>query len=814
MMSSSERLATATTLPVRLGLIWQRRLRDALTRFAHAQTLPQLPFTANPFFAAVDYLTDTFERQTLFWDTLRQRGDNYLEHAKAGKPPLLHFDYEIVVDGREFKRPVNYALAAITPPAGIEINPAARPYVIIDPRAGHGPGIGGFKDDSEVGMAMRAGSPVYFCLFFPEPQPGQTLDDVTAAEADFLREVIRRHPDSPKPALVGNCQGGWAAMLVAAQNPELVGALVMNGAPVSYWAGNDGGNPMRYAGGNLGGAWTALLASDLGGGKFDGAYLVDNFENLDPANTLVTKNYHLYDQIDTEPPRFLEFERWWGGYFLMNEEEIRWIVENLFVGNNLTEGKALGQKGAFDLRQLRAPVVVFASMGDNITPPQQAFNWVLDLYPSTAALKASGQVIVGLEHKTTGHLGIFVSAKIAQKEHAKIVELLHVIETLSPGLYQLKIDTLTGDDGKPRYEAELIEREVEELRGLQKFERHDEAPFAAVEAVSALGTSIYSTLVRPWLAPLVTEDAAEIGRQLHPLRVQHWGWSSYNPLARLNAGVAEMVREHRTPRDPALRPLERWASQQLATSLDLYRDLRDATSELSFFNTYGLLGLAGIGVENIPDYLRKDGQSEPEFDDAALLARLPVGDNADGMIRLAILITQGLSSVKVERRSAAYEWLVQERTLAALDPAERHARIREQSLLVWRFPAEARKTLPRLFDSHQALVTAFEHFDALIHVIPGADEALGNLAELRAEVLPERPKAEWPSAAPTAVAVAAAEAAEASASAATAATKPARTVTRRAPAKPATTTPAAETTAKPARRRPAAKTATTDKDKE
>ncbi|BCL77030.1 hypothetical protein JHS3_27660 [Jeongeupia sp. HS-3] len=786
MMSSSERLATATTLQARLGLLWQRRLRDALTRFTHAQTVPELPFTANPFFAAFDYLSDSFERQVLFWDTLRQRGDNYLEHEKAGKPPLLHFAYDIILDARTFKRPVNYALAAITPPEGVKIDPASRPYVILDPRAGHGPGIGGFKDDSEVGMALRAGNPVYFCIFFPEPEAGQTLADVTATQAEFLREVIRRHPDSPKPALVGNCQGGWAAMLVAAQNPELVGALVMNGAPVSYWAGNDGGNPMRYAGGNLGGAWSALLASDLGGGKFDGAYLVDNFENLDPANTLVTKNYHLYDQIDTEPPRFLDFERWWGGYFLMNEEEIRWIVENLFIGNNLTEGKATARSGAYDLHQLRAPVVVFASMGDNITPPQQAFNWILDLYPSTAALKASGQVVVGLEHKTTGHLGIFVSAKIALKEHAKIVELLEVIETLEPGLYQLKIDTVTGDDGQPRYEAELIERAVEELRGLQKFERHDEAPFAAVEAISALGTSIYSTLVRPWLAPLVTEDAAKIGRQLHPLRVQHWGWSSLNPLARLNAGLAEVVREHRKPRDPELRTLERWGTKQLATSLDLYRDLRDAKSELEFFSLYGMLALAGIGSENIPDYLKKDGQAEPDFDDAALLARLPQGDNADGMIRLAILITQGLSSIKVERRSAAYEWLVQERTLAALSPQERHTKLREQALLVWRFPAEARKTLPQLFDSRDALATAFEHFDALIHVIPGATEALHNLAELRAELLPITPQKPVPS-----VPEPARQAAE---------TDPARTVTRRKPAaKPVTP---ANDDAKPARRRP------------
>jgi len=31
---------------------------------------------------------------------------------------VLHFNYEIVVDARTFKRPVNYALLRIIPPGG------------------------------------------------------------------------------------------------------------------------------------------------------------------------------------------------------------------------------------------------------------------------------------------------------------------------------------------------------------------------------------------------------------------------------------------------------------------------------------------------------------------------------------------------------------------------------------------------------------------------------------------------------------------------------------------------------------------------
>jgi hypothetical protein len=42
-------------------------------------------------------------------DILRKRGNNYIAHFEAGMPPVLTFDYEIVLDGRTFERPVNYA---------------------------------------------------------------------------------------------------------------------------------------------------------------------------------------------------------------------------------------------------------------------------------------------------------------------------------------------------------------------------------------------------------------------------------------------------------------------------------------------------------------------------------------------------------------------------------------------------------------------------------------------------------------------------------------------------------------------------------
>ena len=77
--------------------------------------------------------------------------------------------------------------------------------------------------------------------------------------------------------------------------------------------GGPGESPMRYFGGLLGGTWLTRLFCDLGNGKFDGAHLVSNFEGLNPANTFWDKYYHLYANVDTEPPRFLRVRAVVGG---------------------------------------------------------------------------------------------------------------------------------------------------------------------------------------------------------------------------------------------------------------------------------------------------------------------------------------------------------------------------------------------------------------------------------------------------------------------------------------------------------------------
>ena len=260
-----------------------------------------------------EYLLDAWQRSILFLDILRERGNGSLEHNAREVPHVLNFEFELVCDGRQLPRPVNYGLVRIVPPEGMKTDPTKPPFVVVDPRAGHGPGIGGMKHDSEIGMALAAGHPCYFVGFSPHPMPGQTVEDVCRAEAAFIEQVAARHPQAEgKPVIVANCQAGWQIMMMAAMRPDLTGPIILAGSPLSYWAGVRGKNPLRYLGGALGGTWLSALAGDTGHGIFDGAHLVANFESLNPANTYWQKAYNVYSNVDTEAKRFLEFETWWG----------------------------------------------------------------------------------------------------------------------------------------------------------------------------------------------------------------------------------------------------------------------------------------------------------------------------------------------------------------------------------------------------------------------------------------------------------------------------------------------------------------------
>ena len=353
----------------------------------------------------------------------------------------------------------------------------------------------------------------------------------------------------------------------------------------------------------------------MGAGIFDGAYLVENFENLNPANTFWDKYYNLYANVDTEAPRFLEFERWWGGFFLMNREEIEWITRNLFVGNKLwTGGDVAGHGKGFDLREIKTPIILFASMGDNITPPQQAFNWVADVYGSTEEIKARGQVIVGLLHENVGHLGIFVSGKVAKKEHAQIVSVLKSVEALPPGLYGMAIHEHKKADGTVEYNVEFRERRLEEIAPrLNRFQRADEKPFEAVAKLSEFNQTRLR-VVRAAAGAIAVERGRGRGQpRIPPAAPPALGDLQPQSLARMAAGRGRGGKGQRKPMalDNPVRKVERYASEAISASLDYYREMRDALSEAQFFQTYGNVFSLYFADEREPGATAAEAAADP-----------------------------------------------------------------------------------------------------------------------------------------------------------------------------------------------------------
>ncbi|HSH56905.1 MAG TPA: DUF3141 domain-containing protein, partial [Halomonas sp.] len=684
--------------------------------------------------AAGRYWLDAFERSVLFLDVMRQRGNQYLEHIEQTNLSVLGFDSEVLMDGRDLPRPVNYELLRILPPAGQPTDLQMRPFVVVDPRAGHGPGIGGFKPDSEIGVALRAGHPCYFIGFLPYPVPGQQVEDVVEAEIAFLRHINERHTElSEKPMVVGNCQAGWQLMMAASLEPDLFGPILTAGAPLSYWAGERGKAPMRYSGGMAGGSWMTALLSDLGNGQFDGAWLVQNFENLNPANTFWSKQYRLYSRVDSEAERYLEFERWWGGHVVLGGDEIQYIVDNLFVGNRLSTAQLVTSDGRrIDLRNLRSPVVVFCSRGDDITPPPQALGWVRDLYEGNEDILANEQTIVYCVHDTTGHLGIFVSGSVSRKEHAEFTANMDYIDVLPPGLYETTVT-----EAEERDDSELIERDylleftprrVQELDEVVKPSVEDDTRFATVARISEINLGLYRLFVQPWVRAVATPESAHWMRRLHPNRLGYRLLSDRNPLMAAIPVLAEHIRADRHSLEEAnlFRVVETIASDQITRSLDAWRELRDGSVERLFLDLYGqplLQALVGLGGD-AHVHRRRPG-AEPEHRRfierrrAELVERTAEGGSHEAIIRALIFVLGGAHSTderNFKRLRASHAELEPQLSLADFK-----CLMREQFLTLKLDREAAVEALPKLLhgQSGEQIAAHLEHIE---HVLAASGE--------------------------------------------------------------------------------------------
>ena len=225
----------------------------------------------------------------------------------------------------------------------------------------------------------------------------------------------------------------------------------------------------------------------------------------------------------------------------------------MFVGNNLAAGRIETSDGtAVDLRNIRSPIVVFCSKGDNITPPQQALDWILDLYDDVDEIRSFGQTIVYTVHETIGHLGIFVSGGVAKKEHSEFSSNIDLIDLLPPGLYEATFERKSGDTASPdltsgEWIMRCEKRTLDDIRAMGGNSPEDERRFATAARVSEINLALYRAFVQPMVKAIFTPQVADMMKRWDTGRLQYEAFTDVNPLMSQLAKAADQVRENRKP---------------------------------------------------------------------------------------------------------------------------------------------------------------------------------------------------------------------------------------------------------------------------
>jgi hypothetical protein len=420
---------------------------------------------------------------------------------------------------------------------------------------------------------------------------------------------------------------------------------------------------------------------------------------LHPGRTWWTKHFDAFSAVDTDGARYVEFERWWGSFYYMSEAEIRWIIENLFIGNKLARGLAqLDERTHVDLRAIQSPIIVFASHGDNITPPQQALNWIADLYQNADEIRVRGQRIIYTIHDNVGHLGIFVSSEIAGKEHQTIVSTLKVIESLAPGLYEMVIKNETGEGLDKRYQVAFEARSVDDILALDDG-RHDESAFATVARLSELGAEFYELTWRPFWKAFATPESARVAFSLHPLSAQRHALSSRNPwLAHVPAAAAR-VRAQRAPAAPSnpFLQLERFYGELVTQWWNGVRDLNEFMIEWTFHFLYSSPAAHAIGAprsRRVSDAPMGDLRGLASVQEA--LDRIEEGGFPAAVVRMLILLARASGSVRKDRLERSNHMLETVEPFASIAPKHKTRIVHRESLIAGFEPDAALLTLPTL----------------------------------------------------------------------------------------------------------------------
>jgi hypothetical protein len=371
---------------------------------------------------------------------------------------------------------------------------------------------------------------------------------------------------------------------------------------------------------------------------------------------------------------------------------------------------AHARRAADRLRNIQSPIVVFASWGDDITPPQQALGWITDLYSDEADIVMQGQTIVYALHKTVGHLGIFVSGKVATKEHEEFVSAMDMLDMLPPGLYEATFEEIGADTTnreliEGNYLFTLEPRTLDDIRALGGNDLEDEMRFAAAHRISNINLQLYETYVAPFVRAAVTPEMAAAMRELHPNRMRSPCSPTKTRSCSSSPGWPRQARAQPggvSPDNP-LSQVEQAMASWISTSLTKAGEERDKFTEKLFLATYGsplLQALVGVEAGDIAEKKAIERKHDSEELGRRKLAELDTkfeeGGLAEAVMRSVAYIRSGEKSFDERGFAMMQELYAELPPEARASPAELKAIMRDQRALVLRNPKRALVTLPAL----------------------------------------------------------------------------------------------------------------------
>jgi len=339
------------------------------------------------------------------------------------------------------------------------------------------------------------------------------------------------------------------------------------------------------------------------------------------------------------------------------------------------------------------------------------------LYDDDKQIVANGQTIVYSLHQSIGHLGIFVSGKVATREHQEFASAMDMIDLAPPGLYEAVITDVGRDTENPelidgRYLFRLERRSLADIRALGNNDAEDQLRFATAARVSEANLALYRSTLAPIVRAVTTEQTAEAMRAVHPSRMRFNLFSDENPLMGPVRTLADTVRANRkpVPSDNPWLAVERMTSEWIVTCLDAAGAMRDMIQEHTFLTIYGsplLQALMGFGPGSAETLKRADHDLLRDANETRLRANLETKFEAGGM---AEAVTRALIYVRLPERSIDERGYTVAKAVRDAQPAGQRLSqpqlkemFRDQFLLLLMDQARAVRTLPKLLPADPAM---------------------------------------------------------------------------------------------------------------